>query len=829
MPLRRFYALPHWTTLLAPPASRGSLAAALIGLACANIAWAQLPTPTPGQIAQLKAMSPAEQQALAKSVGVDLGGATQANTQPQLSEPSLPTSQGTSDAVIVDGSENAAANDKVASLASPIFGLDLFRGDPQSFSPASGIPVPADYVLGPGDNLVIQLYGKENMTHPLTINREGQVQFPTIGPITLAGLSFEKAQDLIDTTVATRMVGVKASTTLGALRTIRVFVLGEVKKPGSFTVGALATMTNALFASGGITSVGSLRQVQLKRQGQVITTLDLYDLLLSGNTARDARLQPGDVIFIPPVGDTITFTGAVNRPARYELSGPSTLGAAIKMAGGLNNSSHAAHIAISRLNTLGERSLFNVDLNTAKGKNFALRDGDQIAVGSSLDYINNQVTVQGSAKRPGLYSWRPGLRFTDVVRNALEVIPGTDVNIALLQSLSPETGRIEARVFSPAAAWAEPKSQWDPVLSGYDEVFIFDLASPRSETLASTLALLKQQARFKEREQIVHIAGSVKFPGTYPLARNMTSHELIELAGGLTESAYATNGEITRYTISDKLERLVSHVSVNIEHEAKPLEPGDTLTIKQVPLWKDRETVSLTGEVMFPGVYTILPGESLLDVISRAGGLTPYAYPIGAIFSRQELRKLEQQRLDELRDTLEADLAASRTEQGIGKKEIDIEESRALLKKIDETKPLGRMVIDLPSLLAQPEKYDFPIEAGDTLVIPRYKPSVTVLGEVQYPTSHFYNEKLSAKEYIRRSGGTKKYADDQRIYVVKANGRVVEPGRSRWFSTRQESIEAGDTIIVPLDTDRVDSLEVWSKTTQIIYNAALGAAAVNSL
>ena len=798
-------------------------------ISASSVALAQVPSP--GQIAQLKAMSPAQQQALAKSVGVDIGNiGKQANNQPNLSEnASNTTANDSAQTEIVDGSEQQNADTKVKEVGSRIFGLSLFQGDPNSFNPATNVPVPSDYVVGPGDNIVIQLYGKENATYPFTINREGQVQFPNIGPVTLAGMTFSKVQELVDTTVAERMVGVKASTTMGALRTIRVFVLGEVKRPGSFTVGSLATMTNAIFASGGITDVGSLRNIQLKRGGKTITEMDLYELLLSGNTKTDSRLLPGDVIFVPPVGTTAEITGSINRPARYELKDAKNLAALVKMAGGLTNTSHAAEVSITRVNAIGERSLFNVDLTKNNGKAFKLQDGDKISIGGALDYINNQITVKGSAKRPGLYSWHQGIRFSDIISTPYEVMPGTDIDVALLQSMSPETGRIETRLFSPSAAWSQPKSELDPILNGYDEVILFDLSSNRPSMLAQTIDLLRQQSRFQEREQVVFITGSIKFPGNYPLTTNMNTESLIKLAGGLTESAYGSNGEITRYEISDELQRIVMHINVNLQDEPRALLPGDTLNIKQVPLWKKRETVMLKGEVMFPGPYTILPGETLMDVLTRAGGLTPYAYPLGAVFSRKELRELEQQRLNELRSKLEADIAVGNTETAVGKKELEAEDTKALLEKIERTRPLGRMVIDLPLVLETPEASDFPLEDGDELIIPRYKPSVTVIGEVQYPTSHFFDNKLSTKQYIKRSGGTKKHADTDRIYIVKANGRVIEPARSNWFRVKSEGIEPGDTIVVPLDTESLDGLEIWSKTTQILYQAALGAAAVGSL
>ncbi|RYZ79246.1 MAG: ATPase, partial [Moraxellaceae bacterium] len=274
------------------------------------------------------------------------------------------------------------------------FGADLFSSGPTSFTPASDIPVPADYVMGPGDNIVIQLYGKENNAYSLTINREGQVQFPQIGPINLAGLSFSQAQVNLNEVVEKQMIGVKSSITMGALRTIRIFVLGEVIQPGSFTVGALSTMTNALFASGGINKVGSFRNIQLKRQGKVVTTLDLYDLLLRGDTLGDARLMPGDVLFVPPVGETVTIMGAVTRPAIYELQNSADVAGAIGLAGGPSTNAYLPESRLERIGEHGEKTLINLDLTKARDKAQPIKDGDVLRISSVLDIVQDKVTLK---------------------------------------------------------------------------------------------------------------------------------------------------------------------------------------------------------------------------------------------------------------------------------------------------------------------------------------------------------------------------------------------------------------------------------------------------
>lgn len=803
---------------------------------------AQAFTPTPAQIQQFKNMSPAQQQQMAKAAGIDLGAMGiklpgNNTAQPKINDSSdenteLDSTDASSDTSILTPTD-PPTEDKDQSLEDTeqgipaLFGHNLFRNN---FRPATNVPVPADYILGPGDTLVVQLYGKDNSSHSLVVNREGQIQFPQIGPVTFAGLSFFQAQELISETVKEQMIGIKASVTMGALRSIRIFVLGEVARPGSFTVGSLSTMTNALFTSGGISRVGSLRDIQLKRRGKIVTSFDLYDLLLSGDTSGDSRLLPGDVIFVPPIGKTVSITGAVKRPATYEIKGHVTTGKVISLAGGLKNTSHLPISYLVRYDEFGEKTLINIDLSTTKGQAYLLNDGDILSIASKLDLINNQVILSGHVKRPGPRSWGNNLRFTDLIPTPLELLPNPDVDMALIQRFSVETRRVEVILFSPNEAWVTPGSKANPILQPFDVVQIFNYETQRSDQLADVVTQLSAQSKFKERKKVVSISGSIQYPGRYPLAKNMTTLQLIQLAGGLTESAIDTNGEITRYSIDENRQRIVSHINVDFNIEPTLLEAGDSLQIKQVPLWADKETVSVTGEVMYPGIYTILPGETLTQVISRAGGFTPHAYPIGAIFSRKALRTLEEQRLRELKQQLESDIAASKANgDQAGQSEIDAEGVELLMKNLDSINPIGRMVINLPNIIDTPGKNDLSMEDGDAIVIPRYKPSVTVVGEVQYPTSHFFEGPLGALEYIDRSGGYKKHADEARVYIVKANGSVILPETSTWFKANNETIQAGDTIVVPLETDKVNHLTIWASVTQIIYQAALGVAAINGL
>lgn len=810
---------------------------------CITLPWlshAQNFQPSPEQIEQFKALPPEQQRALAEKLGIDIDALVAQHAQPNLTgenQQNRPRSDEKTKQVIEEraaqGTEKLSLEEDEGKEATEeileLFGYDLFNSNPDVFTPAIDIPVPTDYVMGPGDTIVIQLYGKENNAYSLVINREGQIQFPEIGPVNLAGLRFSQAQQVINDIVAEQMIGVKSSITMGALRTIRVFVLGEAAYPGSYTVGSLSTMTNALFASGGITKVGSLRNVQLKRQGIIVTQLDLYDLLLKGDTSKDTRLLPGDVIFIPPIGKTAGVSGEVKRPGIYELKNEKSVYETIQLAGGLLPTAYMPASRIDRITENGERTLVNLDLSDKQGRSFPINDADVIQIFSVLDTLRDVVIVEGHVKRPGGFAWRPDLRISHIIDSVDELLPNPDIEIALIQREVYETRQIEIHLFDLQEALKKPNSPADPLLEKRDTIIIFDYETDRTTTLEEIIARLKTQARYLENEKTVTISGSVRFPGIYPLAKGMKAHQLVKLAGGLTENALGTIGEITRYDTDENLNQRAAHISINLYDTNMELVAADTLQVKQLPRWQKKETVEIFGEVEFPGTYAILPGETLTDVLGRAGGLTPQAYPEGAIFSREELRLLEEERLEDLKDQLESDIAAGSLKEDSVKNTVDESEAQKILDSLEGVKPLGRMVIDLPNILNKPGQYDFQLENGDVLNIPRFKPSVTVVGEVQYPTSHFFDEKLSPQDYINRSGGTNEKADKGRVYVVKANGSVFRPSGSAWFKSKSLGIEPGDTIVVPLDTDQVDSLKLWASITQIVYQAALGVAAVSSL
>jgi len=363
----------------------------------------------------------------------------------------------------------------IGSLANEPFGYDLFKGAPTTFAPATDIPVPADYIVGPGDTIILQFFGKENARYSLVVTREGMVQIPKIGPVSAAGQKFSELQKKWQSYINRKMIGVRASITMGPLRSIRVFILGEADRPGSYTVSALSTMTNALFVSGGIKHIGSLRRIQLKRGGQLITELDLYDLLLRGDTSGDVRLQPGDVIFVPPVGRTVGVAGAVRRPAIYELKNEKTVDELINIAGGLLPTALKENAQLERINIGGDRIVIDVALKDTSGLTLALSDGDVLQVRSVLDRLEKAVKLTGHVERPGSYQWRKGMRLTDLIEGVDDLKPRPDLNYVLIKRELPPDRRIEVRSVSLSEALEDRNS---------GRIFIFKLGT-KSLRLAS--------------------------------------------------------------------------------------------------------------------------------------------------------------------------------------------------------------------------------------------------------------------------------------------------------------------------------------------------------
>jgi polysaccharide export outer membrane protein len=874
------------------------------------------------QIEQFEQLPKSQQTQLAKQLGIDISGLSGESNSGEKNPETEVYPRGTrfdrqGNPLDVQEAFPSNGNDEEELK---LYGQSLFANAPSTFSPASNTPVPANYIIGPGDELVVQLYGKENAEYRLTVGRDGKIVIPKLGPISIATMSFSEAKTFLAEHIKKQIIGVELSLTMGELRSMRIFVMGEAYKPGAYNVSSLSTITHALFVSGGVSDIASLRNIQLKRAGKLVQTLDLYDLLNFGDTRNDVILQPSDAIFIPTIDRTVSIEGQVRRPAIYELKNEETLTDVIKLAGGKLAEGYEGAVNIRRFID-GEQIQLTVDL---KHENINVVDGDNVVIPKITSFVSNSITLIGAVARPGKYQWKKNLRISEFLGNGqkdlLEIADLTyvlvvrDINknrdIELLQIDLTELDendptsnvelkendrilvfskieddvlgdlrladlaytkdeldlkekelwqkRIEDKLFwesvglidegsiTPNLSEAQREMQTSPVITltkaEREKVLKFKDTNyySRKRMLSLLIVKLREQAKHGKPLQLTEIAGEVKVPGIYPLTRNTTVNSLIKAAGGLTESSYLTKSEITRTTVSETGIAEINHISFNpgdvLDGNTSDviLKSKDRVNIFTIPSWQEELKVTVKGEVEFPGEYTIRRGETLKDLLSRVGNLTQYGEPNAAIFTRESLKIQERKNLQKLAEDLRKQVASEglRTSSGAGGL-VDYDEVKKLLNDLTQVDAVGRLVIDLQSLLNGNAMVNVVLEDGDVLYVPGQSQSINVIGEVYVPTSHLYSASLSFEDYISKSGGTKSLADDDRIYIIRADGSVKLPSRGNdfWFGGAGENVGVlpGDTIVVPFDSDNIDNLTLWASATQIVYQLAVAVAAIGSL
>jgi polysaccharide export outer membrane protein len=716
------------------------------------------------------------------------------------------------------------------------FGYDLFASDPSTFAPGNEVPIPSDYRIGPGDLIEIQLFGQRNDSFSLGISREGMIRFPGIGPIHAfeKGTSFLELKNHLKEKIQEHLgEGVQSAITLGAFRSIRIFLLGEVRRQGAYTVSALSTTINALLSCGGIKQTGSLRNIQLKRGGKVISSLDLYDLLLRGDTSADQSLQPGDVIFVPVVEKQISISGAVRRPAKFEIRGGESLQDALELTGGVEGRAYLSNIRLERLGADFRPIVKNLSLPNDSA--YKVVSGDIISLGSVNSEVMNSVSLLGNVERPGEFEWRKGLRLSDLIDDANDLLPKTDLKYGLIRR-KLDNGMIKVLSFVPADLFKKRGGQ-AMLLEQKDAIYFFSNESARTNLLDGVLDDLRRQSSSGNRAPIVNVSGLVRFSGQYPLVEGMNLSQLLDAAGGLRDAAYTLSAEVTRMSIDQDEKAIIEHVNIsNLEDDnfssSFKMYPYDRLHIKKVPYWSENLTVTLSGEFVFPGTYQILRGETLAKVIDRAGGLTDRSHPEGAVFTRQHIKQKESQQKEQFINRLENLIAYQNLEKSITSDDSVLEQSRALLSRLRSMPSVGRLVIDLDAQINNTASTQINLLDGDLLYVPQIPQEVIVSGEVQFPTSHLADSSLQLMDYIEGSGGFTERSNEDLIAIVKSNGRVIQQKvGNKWFSsTKQiENISAGDMIIVPVKIELPSRwLENLSTSTQILFQISLAAAAVHS-
>lgn len=896
-------------------------ACVIVGLSIGSVA-AQAVSPSPAMIEQFKKLPRAQQEQLARQYGVDLSQLTSRSTATGNSS-RVETEQ------LQPREKEAVSDTEQSTKAAPDetikrFGLTLFDAKISTFAPVDNVPVPDGYILGAGDTLLVQLFGKQSSDLSLIIDREGKITLPDLPPMIVGGLDFATARELINQRVSAAMIGTQAAVSMGATRSINVFLAGEAKNPGMYAVSALTSVTQALFVAGGVSEVGSLRNVQIKRQGNTVGQFDLYKLLLSGDNSNDISLKHGDVVFVPPYNALAEVNGEVVRPGLYELTADERLADLLKMAGGLKATAHASSARLERINANNIREIKNIDLSQATELNISLQNGDVLRLEQVSARVKNQVTMAGAVARPGIYAWAPGMQVNELISSIWsDLLWSADLDYALIVRQNTNGSQISVEQFSltealsgdlDSAVLLQPNdtvlvfhhgdnSYQRDVLNTYlrerlapqltalsfNEALSGDVAArtfeklrlqealstsevlaredkkeviaeqllqnevqnllknilldkellkysahlTRTELLYPVLQKLKQQASVHNSIGIVSVSGEVKVPGEYPLTQNAGVKALLAAAGGTNPSAFLQRAELSRYRSSDGRRNgvEVEHVALDIAAIVSgttadiKLDSRDRLNIFSTPDWSLARKVSIEGEVRFPGVYSIQKGESLADVLARAGGVTDEAFLFGSVFTRRTIQQRELQQHKRLLEQLKSDVATKLLSSEV--MTSSPADSMAMISQLENITPVGRLVINAEQILAGNPEHNIIVEDGDRLLIPRRNSAVSILGEVQLPGSHRFDTELNVGQYIELAGGMRKRADDERIYVIRADGSVYVPNRS-WYSVKSDVLKPGDTIIVPLDTDYKDNLTLWGQVTQIFYQTAVAIAALNS-
>jgi polysaccharide export outer membrane protein len=701
-------------------------------------------------------------------------------------------------------------------LTLPVFGAGLFNETPSTFAPVDNIPVTPDYVIGPGDELRLQIWGQVNQHGSFVVDRTGSISLPEVGTLHVAGLQFSQLSDFLRSQLGRVYRNFDLNVNLGQLRSIQIFVVGQARKPGSFTIGSLSTLLNALFASGGPLPQGSLRDIQVKRGSATVTHFDLYDLLLRGDKSRDVPLQTGDVIFIPDVGPQVAVLGSVTTPAIYELRGEKSFNEVVALAGGLTNVAAGSQVRVERIYKHTERSVISVDLAT--GDNSPVQDGDIVSVASIIDRFKDAVTLRGNVANPGRYPWSQGMRISDLIpsREALVTRNYYQKKDQLGQTSSDYNGPRQEGALGIQSAPA-----------GDAAVGRQGLAANGGGTSAAAV-LTTDTGTFGARNDVVLSAPDIDWDYAVIERQNPTN---------LTTSLLPFN---LGKAILDK------DPSQDMEMLA-----GDVVTIFskadiRVPSEQQTKFVKLEGEFAAAGVWSVHPGETLRQLVARAGGLTPNAYLFASEFTRDSVRRLQRQRLQEYADELESQISATTsaqsasalTDRDTAAAASSAAEARAAVARLRQAQPSGRIVLQLkPDSKGIDALPDLALEDGDRFVVPRIPASVTVEGQVYNANAFLYEKGRRVKDYLQLAGGPDRIADRKREFILRADGSVVSHQYSNLAQRAlfvdhdfdDVALFPGDTIVVPPIIEKTAILRDLANISTILEGFGLGAAAIEVL
>jgi polysaccharide export outer membrane protein len=691
----------------------------------------------------------------------------------------------------------------------PILGHDFFRQFPDDVVAADHIPVPADYSVVAGDQIFINIWGQIEVNSSLNVDRNGQIYLPKIGMITVVGVRYDQMREYLRNVIGKLFKGFDLSVSLGQLHSERIYVTGNVRSPGLYLMGSLSTVVNALSYAGGPSGNGSMRHVQLKRQGQVIAETDLYDLLLYGGKSKDAPLLSGDVIYVPPVGPQVAVLGSVKQAAIYELKGPTTVGEQIAVAGGLNATADTGRIALETIENQ-VRKVENLTFNEA-GKQHVLRDGDVLRFFPVSPRFENAVTLRGNVARPGRYPWHPGMKIQDL-------IPSREALVTSQYWMTQDS------LGQNPPGWLElSQPDGNENRKGVGREPARPAPNPRETTEMGAEQETGQEAG--------------PMPGTPGLAAKVRSLAEINWDYAVVQRLDSSN--LSTHLLPFNLGRALAEPNAA---DNLALEAGDVVTVfsqrdLSVPTESRTKFIRIEGEVKAAGIYRAEPGETLRQIVDRAGGLTPDAYLFASVFERQSTRREQQKELDHLLNDMEQEMrakaarlasAGSADERAEGREELELE--RSMMEKLRQSPVTGRIVLDLKSsdtnLDALPA---LSLEDGDRIVIPSRPATIGVIGAVNNQGAFIYREGKSMRDYLSQSGGPTRNADAGRMFILRADGSVLskQMHRGLWSGSLESMrLVPGDTIVVPERVRASNLLRGIRDWSQVFAQFALGAAAV---
>lgn len=734
----------------------------------------------------------------------------------------------------------------------PLFGQSMFDQPPSTFAPMDLLQVPDDYIIGAGDTLQIRVWGQITADVRASVDRAGQIYIPQVGPVSVAGVHYGELDQYLKNVVSKIFRNFDLTVSVGRLRSIQVLVLGNARYPGTYTISSLSTLVNAIFTSGGPTPQGSLRHIQVRRDGTTITDFDFYDLLIKGDKSKDVRLQPGDVLYIPHVGPLVAIGGSVNTPAIYEMKDNSTLNDLIEVAGDLSTVADTSKVLIDRFVEHQSRKTLEFPYDE-QSRAVPVKDGDIVRVFSIIPRFEDTVTLRGNVANPGRYPWKPGMRVRDLIpnaqalltrrywRNRAAIVNGRSTEYPLIPAPRPQT---QTGNQQPGSAGASSNANATTNVPSINEVpeGMGSLAAAEAANAQTQQNPTANASSPTSEASLASRQGSQTTNGaTNPNTVRDVAEDVRRYAPEINWD-YAIIQRVNPQDLTSKLIWMNPRKAIleGDEQSNLELQPGDIVTIFSqrdisVPQADRAQYVIVEGEVMRPGVYKLETNETIRSVLQRAGGLTPNAYVYGSLLTRESARIDQQKSLDELASSMEVQIRQSAVAAAASANPGDLGQilaaQEAIITQLRNTRASGRVA--LPVKPKDKNIDDFPdmvMEDSDRLAIPHIPSTVSVVGDVYNPGSFIFSTPNSAGSYLEIAGKGKPQSDMHHAFVLRANGVVVAannvngPFNGEKFSRLH--LYPGDEIVVPykLPTGAwIRSLQTW---TQISSQLALTAAAL---